>query len=105
VRAAPLRAAGARAYNRWLADFCAASPGRRDFPHPEGTWPHTPTCLRRTFHGIPAPEVAAMLGESAFALFDRASLRALADRIGPRVAELARPPAQIPNDYLETGLR
>jgi hypothetical protein len=78
-----------------------------DFPHPEGTWPHTPTCLRQTFHGIPEREVAAMLGESALALyaFDRARLRELADRIGPRVADLAQPPERLPDDYLGMGLR
>jgi len=78
-----------------------------DFPHPEGTWPHTPTCLRQTFHGIPAPEVGAMLGESALELyaFDRSALRALADRIGPLAAEVARPPEELPTDYLGMGLR
>jgi predicted TIM-barrel fold metal-dependent hydrolase len=78
-----------------------------DFPHPEGTWPHTPTCLRQTFHGLPQREVAAMLGESALSLyaFDRAKLRALADRIGPRAADLARPPEALPSDYLGMGLR
>jgi predicted TIM-barrel fold metal-dependent hydrolase len=78
-----------------------------DFPHPEGTWPHTPTCLRQTFHGIERAEVAAMLGESALELyaFDRPKLRRLADRIGPRAAELASPPERLPTDYLGMGLR
>jgi predicted TIM-barrel fold metal-dependent hydrolase len=78
-----------------------------DFPHPEGTWPYTPTCLRQTFHGIPAHEVAALLGGSALALygFDEAKLRALADRIGPLAADLARAPERLPADYLGMGLR
>jgi predicted TIM-barrel fold metal-dependent hydrolase len=78
-----------------------------DFPHPEGTWPHTPTCLRQTFHGVPREEVAAMLGASAVALygFDGARLRALADRIGPPAALVAQPPERLPTDYLGMGLR
>jgi len=78
-----------------------------DFPHPEGTWPHTPTCLRRTFHGLPRDEVAAMLGESAVALYglDAAKLRAIADRIGPLASDLARPPERLPRDYVGMGLR
>jgi predicted TIM-barrel fold metal-dependent hydrolase len=78
-----------------------------DFPHPEGTWPHTPACLRQTFHGMPHDEAAAILGENALGLygFDRTRLRALADRIGPRASELASPPEHLPTDYVGMGLR
>ncbi len=78
-----------------------------DFPHPEGTWPQTPTCLRQTFHGLPTQEVAAILGESALALyaFDRTKLRRIADRIGPLTVDLALPPERLPTDYLGMGLR
>src|SRR5262249_51145063 len=81
--------------------------GGSAFPPPEGPWPHTPTCLRQTFHGLPRGEVAAILGESALPLygFDRARLRALADRIGPRAADLERPPERQPSDHAGTELR
>jgi hypothetical protein len=48
-----------------------------------------------------------MLGGSALALygFDEAKLRALADRIGPLAADLARAPERLPADYLGMGLR
>ena len=56
-----------------------------DFPHPEGTWPHTREFLRDAFCDIPVDETAAMLGLNAAELygFDVAALRPLADRVGP----------------------
>jgi hypothetical protein len=33
-----------------------------DFPHPEGTWPHTREVLERLFAGVDATERAAILG-------------------------------------------
>ena len=36
-----------------------------DFPHPEGTWPYTETCLRHAFHDIPQDETGRILGENA----------------------------------------
>lgn len=78
-----------------------------DFPHPEGTWPYTEVCLQHALHGLPEDEVRSLLGENAFALydFDHAALRALADRIGPRPPDVARPPPPRPADYLGMGLR
>ena len=37
----------------------------RDYPHPEGTWPHTREWLRDAFVGVPDDEVRLMLGENA----------------------------------------
>ena len=34
----------------------------RDFPHPEGTWPHTREFLRAAFAGVPEDELRLMLG-------------------------------------------
>lgn len=78
-----------------------------DFPHPEGTWPYTGTCLQHAFHGVPRDEVAAILGGNALRLFDLDAERlgALAARIGPPAASLARPPAVLPDDYVGMGLR
>ena len=53
-----------------------------DFPHPEGTWPHTREWLRDAFGDIPVDETAAILGANAaeFYGFDVDALRPLADR-------------------------
>jgi predicted TIM-barrel fold metal-dependent hydrolase len=61
-----------------------------DFPHPEGTWPHTRGFLRDRFAGVPRDEVDAIVGGNAldFYDFDRAKLRALADEIGPTADEV-----------------
>jgi predicted TIM-barrel fold metal-dependent hydrolase len=63
-----------------------------DFPHPEGTWPHTKEWLRNAFHDIPVEETAQMLGANAAACygFDTDALRPLADRVGPTPAELGQ---------------
>jgi predicted TIM-barrel fold metal-dependent hydrolase len=61
-----------------------------DFPHPEGTWPHTRQSIRTGFRDVPCDEAARMLGGNAAALyrFDVAALRPLADRIGPSIDEV-----------------
>ena len=78
-----------------------------DFPHPEGTWPYTETCLRHAFHDIPQDETGRILGENAvdFYGFDREVLTNIAGRIGPRPETVARAPESRPNDYLGMGLR
>ena len=56
-----------------------------DFPHPEGTWPHTRAWLQKTFHDIPIDETRRMVGLAASEVFgfDLAALQPHADRIGP----------------------
>jgi len=63
-----------------------------DFPHPEGTWPHTRRWLRNAFHDIPVDETQAMLGGNTAACyrFDVDALRPLADRIGPTPEDLGQ---------------
>jgi predicted TIM-barrel fold metal-dependent hydrolase len=63
-----------------------------DFPHPEGTWPHTREWLRNAFSDIPIDETAAILGGNAaeFYGFDVDALRPLADRIGPTPDDLGQ---------------
>ncbi|MCP2337047.1 amidohydrolase family protein [Actinomadura rupiterrae] len=63
-----------------------------DFPHPEGTWPHTREWLVHAFSDVPVDETRAMLGLSAAEnyAFDVARLRPLADRIGPRPSDLGQ---------------
>lgn len=64
-----------------------------DFPHPEGTWPHTRAAIRRSFHDVPADEAGRMLGGTAAALyrFDTAALAPVAERIGPTAEEVHGP--------------
>ena len=59
-----------------------------DYPHPEGTWPHTQEYYLNTFAGIPEKDGRKILGENAIAWYglDRARLQAVADRIGPSSA-------------------
>ncbi|MBN7796357.1 amidohydrolase family protein [Parahaliea mediterranea] len=56
-----------------------------DFPHPEGTWPHTADYFKETFSGLPEDDGRKILGENAVAWYglDRARLQQVADEIGP----------------------
>jgi predicted TIM-barrel fold metal-dependent hydrolase len=62
----------------------------RDYPHPEGTWPHTREWMQAAFAGIPEHELRLMLGENAIRFFDldRDRLQTIAKRIGPSAAEI-----------------
>jgi len=72
-----------------------------DYPHYEGTYPHTRLAIRHSFHDKPEPEVRAILGGNAAGLygFDLDRLAPLVERIGPTPEEVARPPA--PDEYPE----
>ncbi len=65
-----------------------------DFPHPEGTWPHTAEFLRRAFRDIPTDETRAMLGGTAATVygFDTDALAPLVERIGPTATDLGQDP-------------
>jgi hypothetical protein len=58
-----------------------------DFPHEEGTYPHTREALAHTYAGIDPDEVARMVGANAALVygFDLTRLQEVADRIGPEV--------------------
>jgi predicted TIM-barrel fold metal-dependent hydrolase len=66
-----------------------------DYPHPEGTWPHTVARLRSDFAGVPVDDSRLLLGETAARCygFDVAALRPLADRIGPTPEDLGQDPS------------
>ena len=66
----------------------------RDFPHPEGTWPHTADWLHDAFADVPEDELRAMLGENMirFLDLDRERLVELARRIGPTVDDVVGRP-------------
>ena len=67
-----------------------------DFPHPEGTWPHTAEFLADVFRDIPDDETAAMLGGNAADMydFDVAAPRPLANEFGPTPTQLGQPGPQ-----------
>jgi predicted TIM-barrel fold metal-dependent hydrolase len=58
-----------------------------DFPHEEGTHPHTREALAHTYAGIDPTEVARMVGGNAAEVygFDLGQLQIVADRVGPEV--------------------
>ncbi|HXY91141.1 MAG TPA: amidohydrolase family protein [Acidimicrobiia bacterium] len=62
-----------------------------DFPHPEGTWPHTREWVAIRFHDVPEAECRRIFGLNAlecYPAFDRAKLEAIAERIGPTVHDV-----------------
>jgi predicted TIM-barrel fold metal-dependent hydrolase len=73
-----------------------------DFPHHEGTVPYVREVLRATMHDVPEVEVRALTSGNAARVYDvdLAQLQALADEIGPTVAEVATPlaPDEVPAD-------
>jgi predicted TIM-barrel fold metal-dependent hydrolase len=75
-----------------------------DYPHHEGSFPHTKLALRLLFSELPEDEVRKMVGANAAEVygFDLAELQPLADRIGPTVEEIATPvaPDELPNNSL-----
>jgi hypothetical protein len=70
-----------------------------DYPHDEGTYPFTRETLRQVFHDVPEPEMRAILGANAAALygFDLAALAPLAAQFGPTVAELSETLTELPD--------
>lgn len=61
-----------------------------DYPHPEGTWPHTGVRLKENFSGVPEDDIRKLLGENAVAWYGMSeqALRPIADRIGPTYNDL-----------------
>ncbi|GGR91448.1 hypothetical protein GCM10010252_32710 [Streptomyces aureoverticillatus] len=64
-----------------------------DYPHDEGTHPYSREGLRTAYAGLPAAEVAAMVGGNAARVygFDLRHLDEIAARVGPTVGEIAEP--------------
>jgi predicted TIM-barrel fold metal-dependent hydrolase len=66
-----------------------------DFPHPEGTWPHTREWIRIRYHDLPEEEARKMLGLNAlecYRCFDPLKLQEVADRVGMTADEIHRQP-------------
>jgi predicted TIM-barrel fold metal-dependent hydrolase len=62
-----------------------------DYPHPEGSWPHTREQMVDAFRGLPEDDLAKMLGGNAAGLygFDTEKLAPLVSRIGPEKGTFA----------------
>lgn len=73
-----------------------------DYPHNEGTYPHTTEALRVAFAGRDPADVAPMVSTNAADLygFDLDALAPLAEQYGPKVEDVARPlrAGEVPSD-------
>jgi predicted TIM-barrel fold metal-dependent hydrolase len=73
-----------------------------DYPHKEASTPYSREAIALSFAGIPRDEVEMMLSKNAAKLygFDLDFLRPIADRIGPKVADVfaGLPPRAVPSD-------
>ena len=69
-----------------------------DYPHQEGTWPHTLESLRHSFHDVAPAKVQQLLGDNAISVYglDREYLSNVAAKIGPTVKDVAVEPAPVP---------
>jgi predicted TIM-barrel fold metal-dependent hydrolase len=56
-----------------------------DYPHYEGSWPHSEQMLRDALGDVPPAEIRAILSENAATVygFDLPALDAIGARIGP----------------------
>jgi len=61
-----------------------------DFPHPEGTWPHTRESIHDVFHDVSVEDTTTMIGATTAEVyrFDVDKLAGLVDRIGPIIQEV-----------------
>jgi predicted TIM-barrel fold metal-dependent hydrolase len=79
-----------------------------DYPHTEGSFPHTRLVLRLLFSDVPEDEVRTMTSRSAAEVygFDLDRLQQLADEIGPTVEEVATPvtPDELPDETLSSAI-
>ena len=71
-----------------------------DYPHLEGSFPHTTEALRFAFAGVSTNEMTRMLAEVPAEVygFDLDALQSVADEIGPTLLDLAEPLDVIPPD-------
>lgn len=74
-----------------------------DYPHIEGTWPHSLPALREAVNGCTEAEVRMIAGETAAEVygFDTALLRPVSDRIGPTVDDVVTAYEAPPATYAE----
>lgn len=77
-----------------------------DYPHPEGSWPHTAERLGTDFQDVSIEDTRRLLGLNAMECYDLdvAGLTALAGTIGPRPSELNQDPSlRTPDDAIRSA--
>jgi predicted TIM-barrel fold metal-dependent hydrolase len=79
----------------------------RDYPHAEATWPNTHTWLADAFRQVPEADTRKVLSDNVvrFLGLDAHRLAAVAQRIGPTMAELLGTPAPSPELLAHMDLR
>jgi predicted TIM-barrel fold metal-dependent hydrolase len=79
-----------------------------DYPHIEGTWPHSQAALREALAGCTAEEVRKMTSETAADVygFDLGALRPVAERVSPLLDDVLSPatPAAVVYDEVDYAL-
>jgi predicted TIM-barrel fold metal-dependent hydrolase len=72
-----------------------------DYPHIEGTWPHSQAALREACAGCSADDVRMMASETAADVygFDLDALRPVAGQVGPRIDDVVTPATPAPATY------
>jgi hypothetical protein len=65
-----------------------------DYPHPEGSWPHTAERLRSDFREVSIEDTRRLLGLNAIECYrlDLPALTEVARRVGPRPSQLHQDP-------------
>ena len=78
-----------------------------DYPHNEGTFPHTREAIRQRFSDVDETNMRKLLAGNAADLygFDLDALAPIAERVGPTVDELRVPLTELPEDPSEALLR
>jgi hypothetical protein len=74
-----------------------------DYPHIEGTWPHSLDALRDACNGCTAEEIRLMTSTTVADVygFDLDALRPHAERVGPELDSLVTPETPAPVTYPE----
>jgi predicted TIM-barrel fold metal-dependent hydrolase len=75
----------------------------RDYPHTEGTWPNTADYWKIIFAGAAPDDVRKILGENAIRFFDldRTRLQEIAARVGPALADITAPHAEVDQPLMD----
>jgi predicted TIM-barrel fold metal-dependent hydrolase len=78
-----------------------------DYPHPEGTWPHTLAKLEEDFADVPVDDSAEMLGLTAAKVygFDLEALAPIAAKIGPSPGVLSQDPGLLSDPAARSAAR
>jgi hypothetical protein len=77
-----------------------------DYPHPEGSWPHTRDRLESDFQEVSIEDTRLILGLNAVECYDLdlPALKEIASRVGPTPEQLHQDPSlRTPDDAIRTA--